>query len=144
MNTVFRSFLVWLLLLALPFQGVASARMLPCAPTPAVQAAPAPMGMAGHDHAAMLRAAASADIHCAGAATAQPGDCHDGHDSQDGAGHGGKGSCASCCVGAAMAPALSLRLALARPDFIAIPFRAGHVPTVDPVLPERPPRTIAA
>ena len=36
------------------------------------------------------------------------------------------------------------RLALARPDFIAIPFRAGHVPSVDPVVPERPPRAVLA
>ena len=140
MNTLVRSLLVWLLLLAVPFQGFASASMLLCAP-----AAPAPvvataahdhqamMATPGHDHAAMLRA--MADAHQAHAADT-------GHDAHDG--HHGNGSCASCCIGAAMAPAAQLRLALARPDFIAIPFHAGHVPSVDPVLPERPPRAILA
>jgi hypothetical protein len=37
-----------------------------------------------------------------------------------------------------------LPLALGPPDFIAIPFRAGHITSVDPVLPERPPRFVSA
>ena len=140
MNRIFRPLLVWLMLLALPFQGFAAAGMLACVPAPAAAAS------GGHDHAAMLRALAAAR--------------HDGHDqasmahadrhrdggavTQDEHGRHGNGSCASCCIGAAMAPAVQPRLALARPDFIAIPFRAGHVPSVDPVLPERPPRPTLA
>jgi hypothetical protein len=127
--------LAWLLMLALPFQGVAAAGMLPCAPaaTQLTQLITAP---AAHDHAAMMAAAAPADAHCAmQAMPAEPAGCHDGD-----ARHG-KGSCASCCVGAAMAPAaLPLLPAPASPDSISIPFRAGHVPSVDPTLLERPPR----
>jgi hypothetical protein len=133
MHTLVRSLLVWLLLLAVPFQGFASAAMLPCAsattmPGHGHHTVPAATGTPGHDHGAMLHA------------MAKTGQGHDGH----GDGQHGNGSCASCCIGAAMAPAAQPRLALARPDFIAIPFRAGHVPSVDPVLPERPPRLILA
>jgi hypothetical protein len=153
---IFRSLLVWLLLLALPFQGLASAGVLACAPadpSPAPAPAPAPahhasamaMRMAGqsHDHAAMPRApsvqAASASTdggHCAGAG-------HDGaHEDDHRAGK--PGSCAACCIGAAMAPAALPALPLAPAHFISIPFHAGHVPSVDPVLPERPPRIALA
>lgn len=140
MNTLRRFLLVWLLVLALPFQGVASASMLLCAPD--VPAAPqasmhAMDGMDGkpHDHAAMLKAMAAADQQHAG--DHHGGDQHDGHD-------GKSRTCADCCVGAAMAPAMLPVLALAPPQFISIPFRAGHVPSVDPTLPERPPRTTLA
>ncbi len=146
MNTVRRFLLVWLLVLALPFQGVASASMLLCAPAlpPAPVAAQAmmkSMDVKPHDHAAMLKAMAAADKahgdHHGGVE-------HDGH-GHDGHGHDGKSrTCADCCVGAAMAPAMLPVLALAPPQFISIPFRAGHVPSVDPTLPERPPRTTLA
>jgi hypothetical protein len=52
------------------------------------------------------------------------------------------GTCAACNVGAAMAPCLPA-LALAAPSTFSIPFRAGHLPSVDPVLPERPPSTLS-
>lgn len=137
MKSLAHVFLAWLLLLALPIQGVAAAGMLPCAPPAAVPAATAPM--AGHGHAAAMAGAQQADTHCAmqvasNAAPTMP-DCHDG------GAHHGKGSCASCCIGAAMAPpAVPLPLALATPASSSIPFRAGHVPSVDPTLLERPPR----
>lgn len=121
MNAIFRPLLVLLLLLALPFQGIAASGMLACAP---LTAAPATTAMACHEHSA----------------TKQDGGRHEDRQ-QD---RHGKGSCASCCVGAAMAPAALLRLSAARPEFIAIPFRAGHVPSVDPSVPERPPRSFFA
>jgi len=134
-----RSLLLWLLVLALPFQGFASARMLACAPV----AAPAQaahdhqammLAMQGkpHDHAAMLRAMAGQAAHTA----------HDGHDGHHESAK--PGSCAACCIGAAMAPIVLPSLALLPPASTSIPFRAGHVPSVDPVLPERPPRTTLA
>nr|WP_314547076.1 hypothetical protein [uncultured Massilia sp.] len=143
MKSLVHVILVWLLLLALPIQGVAAAGMLPCvpaAPAATKQAAHAPMdastATAGHDHAAMTAKAAGADAHCTPQQPDAPSGCHDAGDRH------GKGSCASCCVGCAMAPAaLPLPLALASPDSISIPFRAGHVPSVDPTLLERPPRT---
>lgn len=121
-----------MLLLALPFQGLALARMLPCAPGAATHDQHATMAMPGqpHDHAAMLKAmAARADTppdHGGG----QHGSLHDAAKS---------GSCADCCIGAAMVPAALPALALLPPPSLSIPFRPGHVPSVDPVLPERPP-----
>lgn len=147
MKSLAHVFLAWLLLLALPFQGVAAAGMLPCAPPAAlyavdVHAVDAPM--AGPGHAAATAGADNADAHCAMQATSKTAsnaasygapDCHDGN------AHHGKGSCASCCVGAAMAPAtVPTPPALATPDSSSIPFRAGHLPSVDPTLLERPPR----
>ena len=84
----------------------------------------------GHDHAAMLHASQG----------------HEGkqHDGRHGNGRHGNGSCASCCIGAAIAPAMQLQLDPARPEFIAIPFRPGHLPSVDPSHPERPPRSFMA
>ena len=117
------------LLLALPFQAFATASMRPFVAGPA-SATPA------HAHAAI------------------PGElppCHQqirNHDTHDG--HAGEhakgkcGSCAACCVGAAMASAVSAAPALAPPRFVSIPFRAGYLPSVDPVLPERPPSTLLA
>jgi hypothetical protein len=119
---ILRSLFVWLpvllLTLALPFQGIASARMLPCAPAgPAHHAMMQSIAGKPHDHAAMLKAMDSKKVH-----------------------HGDSkaGSCADCCIGAALAPAALPVPALASPS-VSIPFRAGHVPSVDPVLPERPP-----
>jgi hypothetical protein len=157
---IHRILLAWLLLLALPFQGLASAAMLPCVagvPMPVhATAAVAAMAMDGgaRDHGAMQAATAAQarDGHCDAAPDVghHGGDCgasHDGH-------HGGKAggvkakscaaSCAACCVGAAMAPAMPAVLALTPSHFISIPFRAGHVPSVDLALPERPPRTTLA
>lgn len=127
MKIVVHTILVWLLLLAVPFQGFAAAGMLPCAPV-----TPAPMAMQ----------LAGVEGHCAMHAAATP--AADGKQLDHKTAHG-KSSCASCCAGAAMAPALMpTPVAPAGPDFVSIPFRAGHVPSVDPSLPERPPRTAFA
>jgi len=121
-KTVLRTLFVWLLLLALPFQGVAAARMLPSAGMPQTTAS-AP-------------AAAPAQL------------CHDMHQSAVGD-HPDKlqkkhhGAGADCCIVVAPVPAPAVPPAFAPPSW-AIPFRAGHVPSVDPVLPERPPRLVIA
>jgi len=138
-NFIHRSLLVWLLLLALPFQGFAAAGMLARGPS-------MPMSMHGqagvHATTPMAKAMEAHGGHCAGHAP-QAVQQHD-RLQQDGH-HGGKaGACADCCAGAAMAPAVLPALVLAPPHFISIPFRAGHVPSVDPALPERPPRTALA
>jgi hypothetical protein len=121
-NTVLRSLFVWLLLLALPVQGVAAAaRMLPHATvTTATHAAPAAQHC--HDMAPVADAGKSGDAH-------HPDKHH--------------GACADCCIAAAPVPATVVPPACAPPS-VAIPFRAGHVPSVDLSLPERPPRLIVA
>jgi hypothetical protein len=130
-NAIVRTLIVWLTLLAVPFQGFASAAMLPCAP-----AAPAPALHAVHEH------------HHMHATTAQQrDDVTHGHHDHAGkhAGHHSKcGNCAACCVGAAIAPP---PMAVGSPNGAperAIPFHAGHVPSVDLDLPERPPRIALA
>lgn len=120
MKSILKLLLVCYLLLALPFQAFASASMrLPAAP---VQQPPCHQQMAQ----------ASMD--------------NQHHDQQAAAGHekGKCGTCAACCVGAALASSLPASPALAPPSTMLIPFRAGHLPSVDPVLLERPPASLLA
>jgi hypothetical protein len=125
MKSVIRVIVLWLMLVALPFQGFASASMLLCgAAKPAVQA---DAGSGHHDHAAMQAAAQ-----------------HDSDNSSDCA--SGSHGCAmsDCCVGAALAYAL--------PQAASHPQRAQRLylpesvppPPVDLALPKRPPRAIPA
>ena len=112
------------LLLALPFQAFASASMLPRAGVG--QAAELPPC-----HQQMAVQAAAMD----GKAQDHPSGQH--AKAKCGAG-------AACCVAAAPSPCLPAALALPPPGTASIPFRAGHLPSVDPVLPERPPSTLLA
>jgi hypothetical protein len=123
-KSLLRSLLVVFLLIALPFQAYAAASMRPLV---------APAGLPpchqqmGHGQMRMAAMKTSGDKD-----TGQ----HDQHDQRK------AGTCAACCVGAAMASSLPVPLALAPPRFVSIPFRAGYLPSVDPVLPERPPSTL--
>jgi hypothetical protein len=127
-KTVLRTLFVWLLLLALPFQGVAAARMLPA--VGAALAGPvslaAPVAQSCHEKHGTMHAATPAHTQAAG-------DHHDKH----------RGACADCCIVVALMPAPLVPPACAPPSF-AIPFRADHVASADPALPERPPRLLAA
>ena len=146
MKTVLRSLFVWLLLLALPFQGMAAARMLPSVGAAAgtvtapVHAAPAhatPVHAAPSAHPCHGMPATATATHTV--ATDAGADVHAGGHA-DGKHHG---PCADCCIAVAPVPARIVPPAFAPPS-IAIPFHAGHVPSVDPTLPERPPRLSAA
>ena len=123
MNTALRSLFVWLLLLALPFQGAAAARMLPSVSAPAVTAAAqaAPAARHCHDMPAVHAAKAAADHH------------QDKH----------RGACPGCCIVVALVSTPLVPPAFAPPS-VASPFRAAWVASVDPTLPERPPRRLAA
>ena len=117
MKSILKLLLVCYLLLALPFQAFASASMrLPAAPLqqPPCHQQMAQVSMDGqhHEHKTV--------------ASHEKGKC---------------GTCAACCVGAAMASSLPASPALAPPSTMLIPFRPGHLPSVDPVLLERPPTT---
>lgn len=132
-----KSLIVWLLLLAVPFQGFASATMLVCAPMQSSAGAAA----APHDHRAMLAAQAMSQDHghhaAHAAATAGHGDSTD-HPS---AGHSKCNSCAACCFGAAMPPPDSARMPVDIQNFALAPLDSGFVPAVDLAFPERPPKT---
>lgn len=118
MTVVLRSLLLWLMLLAVPFQGYAAAAM-PCAP--AIAAA---QQAATHDHAAML-ASQQASAHESGKAV------HDGSKC---------GKAAACCSAAALAPPLPSVAAPLPDGSAAIPFTADWQATVHLAQPERPPQ----
>ena len=132
-QTVLKSLIVWILLLAVPFQGFASATMLMCAPMQ--PASPAAAFAAPHDHHAML--AAQAAGHVRHAATA-----HAGSKDQPPAGHHANGkcnSCAACCTGAPIPPSYAIRVPVAIQNCAVVPFDSDFVPAVDLAFPERPP-----
>ena len=136
MNTLLRTLTLWLILLAIPFQGFASAAMLGCAsghmpPAPPVSA---PMSMsADHAHHGMH----DAEQH----ATADPGA---GHHTMQHHGNAKCGACSACSIGAAIAPAPVIALPVHAPPRLAVPFSSASPPSVDLALPERPPRFILA
>lgn len=134
MNVLFRSLVVWLMLLALPYQGYASAQMMLCV-VPAKAAAVMEMPAGPHDHAAMLAMQAE---HAGHAEHAEHAGHRSGHDGS--ADHTNmKCSGAACC--AAAAPILSLLLpAAVLPTTSCVPFYSDYLPAVDLAHPERPPQ----
>lgn len=152
MNAIVRALIVWLLMLALPYQASAAAAALPCE----TAAAPALSAPAHDHHAMMMMAAANGDHHEAmmmmAAANghqhqAMMSSSHDGHAQPEHAAHhsGAKcGSCPACWAGPAMAHAFLAAVFLPPAASVLIPFDAGHVPTVHLSLPERPPRQLLA
>jgi hypothetical protein len=134
-NTLLRSLIVWLLMLALPWQGVAAAAMVGCAPLPS----PALSMHAAHD-------------------AARP-PCHEGMATQDGATqepaqpeqktgthHAGAAKCTTCaaCGIAAVLPAAFPPFAPAPPPGLSAPLTERVLPTVHLDQPERPPRFFLA
>lgn len=161
MKSIVRSLLLCFLMLALPFQAFAAAGMLPpvasgthapaslsthAATRTAPDALPpchrqaAPQQMAhrqtAHGHAAAPAKAApapAAELSC------------DTHASRSGEHAKGQcGTCGACCVGAAVAAGLPAVPAPSLPSSASIPFRAAHLPSVDPVQLERPPSPLLA
>jgi hypothetical protein len=116
-NAILRTLIVWLALLAVPFQGFASAAMLPCAPQ-AHQGHHAAHTSMHHDQAP--------PHHC-------DADKHAPHDAKH-------GNCGACCAGVAIAPPLMALPSAGASTTFAVVLEAGHVPTVHLDHPERPPR----
>lgn len=150
MNTILRTLIVWLVLLAVPFQGFASAAMLGCAsghvvpahvvpphtvPAPAVPDSGPVMHDGGHAHHG---------AHAGAAHTVAAPDAADGPHQMDHHGSAKCGACSACSIGAAMAPAPALALPVHAPPALTVPFAPGHMPAVDLALPERPPRPTLA
>ena len=114
------------MLLAIPFQGVASAAMLACAHD-------APQGGTPAVHASAQHDAASSPCHDMQAETPAP--AQDTHD------HDGRCSaCAACNMGAAIAPTPGLAAQPPALDAALPVFASGRLAAVDLALPERPPR----
>jgi hypothetical protein len=126
-KTLLKSLIVWLMLLAIPFQGVASATMLVCAPIDsAPQRAAVASAVAGpHQH------------HAAHADAADKADKAAAHHHA-----GGKcNSCATCCFGAIMAPSTASRVPAEVQHFAFISIEIDQIASVDLAHPERPPQT---
>ncbi|SDF63646.1 MULTISPECIES: hypothetical protein [unclassified Duganella] len=127
MTVLFRSIVVWLVLLALPYQGYAAAQMMLCAapvPAPASHAAMV-MPSGPHDHAAMMASMAQAESKADDGASS--------HTSM-------KCSGSACC--AAAAPVLTLDISNPALPVASrlVPFYSGFLPAVDLANPERPPQ----
>jgi hypothetical protein len=127
MTVLLRSLVVWLMLLALPYQAIASAQMLLCvAPaTGGVKAMSMAVPVGPHDHAAMMAAQAKADH---------------GHDDGASSHTSMKCSGAACC--AAAAPVLALTVADPALPTVSrvLAFYSDFLPAVDLAHPERPPQ----
>ena len=144
MTVLLRSLIVWLMLLALPYQGYASATMLLCV-APATAAGPsayAAMPSGPHDHAAMMAAQTAHDhtIHATDTAHADHQHGGDGKSAHSGMKCGGT----ACC--AAAAPVLTLALDIPSLPLVsvAVPFYSDFLPAVDLAHPERPPQGLHA
>ena len=139
MNKLLNVLIVWLLLAAIPFQGVAAASMLACAPAQAHMAMSpehcAMMGKGQHHHAA--DSVKKVDAH---AGT----DAGTDHSSQHHPSGSKCSTCASCCCVAALAPPAPVTRAPVETS-AAVAFRADDsaVARVHLALPERPPKHFA-
>jgi hypothetical protein len=141
-KTLLKSLLVWFVLLAVPFQGYASATMLLCAPIATTSPmtglpnTPTAPPATAHDHA-QTSALQHAD-RCAGLSP------HHSHTSDKGsASHDANGkcnSCSACFCGAAMVASHITHMPGEVQQLTFIPFDSGIVPAVDLALPERPPQ----
>ena len=139
MNTLLRTLTLWLVLLAVPFQGFASAAMLGCGVGNMGHTMPAPSapGDAGAEHA-------HHGMHGGAHHAMSAPDAGDNQHSPQHHGNAKCGACSACSIGAAIVPAPVFALPVHAPPRLAAPFSAGLLPSVDLALPERPPRFILA
>ena len=123
MTVLLRSLIVWLMLLALPYQGYASATMLLCvAPATSGSSTHAVMPSGAHDHAAMMAAQTHKD--------------HAGKSAHSAMKCGGT----ACCAAAAPALATMAGLPVLPLVSVTVPFYSDFLPAVDLAHPERPPQ----
>jgi hypothetical protein len=130
MTVLLRSLIVWLMLLALPYQGYASATMMLCvASTPAADSAGhAAMPSGPHDHAAMM-ATQAREVD-----KSSPGGAH----------HGVKCGGTACCAAAAPLATLSVDEPALPLVTVSVPFYSDFLPAVDLAHPDRPPQDTRA
>ncbi|MBT9597588.1 MAG: hypothetical protein IV094_16525 [Vitreoscilla sp.] len=125
MGSTLRALCVWLVMLALPFQGMAAASLRHCGPA---HEAPAPAAVAaGHDHAQHHHASESSPSkpgHGAQAVAAKAGSCS---------------ACAACCAAAAPPASLPLLAEPALAGFEPPALQVSVLPFLTTGL-ERPPR----
>jgi hypothetical protein len=126
-SAIFRILIVWLALLAVPFQGFASAAMLPHVPAPA----PA---TAMHQHHGSHAMASHGAHQCAAHADHS---CTPEHHQ-----HGGK--CGACCLGVAIVPPPIAPVAPPVAAVTRVLVDSGCPPSAELEFPDRPPRSLHA
>jgi hypothetical protein len=145
MPVLVRSLLIWLMVLALPSQGLAASVMRHCAPVgpPVHSVAAASLSMDGHDH---VHAAEVPGHHLAQHAPGSDVSTADGAGLAHGkvtAGAGKCSACAACCPAVGMPPSVSpIPTPPAETQALQLPFIE-----VDSFVPgglDRPPRTLLA
>ena len=138
MRRVIWPFVIWLLAIALPAQGLAAATMLHCAPQ---RSDAVPAAHAGHEHhgaaAAQHHHGAASDHAAAGATDAETGSDNMTTQLQK------CSACATCCIGLALPSSAQpvpgpLATPTARPEPAAV--HAAFLTSG----PDRPPRTLRA
>jgi cytochrome c553 len=131
-----RAILLWLVMLAVPFQGYAAAAMAFCSPEPAPSSSGAVHDHSRHDHGTL-----DAKHHHANVSSDDSADHHETLSAQDGPSDASHkcGNCAAChSVG--MTPTLDTPILHGLPQAdLAEPLRA--MATVSPGVPHKPPRT---
>lgn len=115
---LFVRYLLWLLIAALPLQGVMAAAM-------ACQEGARQAAMSSHQAADQT---AQAESHCGG------------EESQPTSSHGKCSQCASCCIGAAAPPAVTMPVTLAHSSSTAVAWLEPAMTAYFPSGLERPPR----
>ena len=134
MNRVFKTFLLWLLLAALPLQGFAAAVQTSCGP------------MAHHGSSEMVMQAESHDHEGDGAASSSTEAASKSFSHSVDAKHKSSfcSACATCCVGAVAPPCVSV---LTPVYSSSLPVFFSPAPLVTGFIPaglERPPKRITA
>lgn len=131
MTVLFRSLIVWCMLLALPYQGYAAATMMACLPVPSSATAEHLVMPAGpHDHAAMLAAMAQNQHDQADSSSSHAGHAHGGV----------KCGGSACCVAGAPVVADMLAVPALPAVSSAVAGYAEFLPAVHLAHPERPPQ----
>jgi cytochrome c553 len=132
----FRAILLWLMMLAVPFQGYAAAAMALCTPEPTQLDAGVPHDHAGHDHASHDHA-----LHAHGAGHHVDGDMDADHHAAADDSSGTSHKCSTCaaCHSVGLMPALHMPAlpGLPQADLVE-PLHA--MATVSPRVPHKPPR----
>jgi cytochrome c553 len=134
--TSFRAILLWLMMLAVPFQGYAAAAMALCTPEPTQLSTGVAHDHSQHNHAS-VQGAEHQHVNVSGDDSADRHDALSAHADQSDAFHK-CGSCAAChSVG--MMPTLGTPLLHGLPQAeLAEPLHA--MATVSPRVPHKPPR----
>jgi len=143
MNRFLKTLLLWLLLAALPFQGIAAVMKTACAPTGLNGSSGVAIAMQSHHHhhhedASMhtAHAAAADDGTAVKPSPDKPSDANHPHSSCS--------ACASCCVGAVAPPCATDAISSCRGSLPAVASQPLPLASVVPGGLERPPKRITA